>query len=195
MYGPFGADIQLNLNLQGRPMLSDRLQDAINRQINNELFSAHLYLSMSAYFESLDLNGFAHWMKLQFEEETAHALKLFDYVNDRDGRVTLHSIDQPQVEFESPHSVMRSALEHERLVTSMINDLYALAISERDYPTHVLLEWFVSEQVEEEKVLNEIVAHMDLIGNDGTGLIIMDQRLGDRTADAGADGAAEAAEG
>jgi ferritin len=176
-------------------MLSDRLQDAINRQINNELFSAHLYLSMSAYFESLDLNGFAHWMKLQFEEETAHALKLFDYVNDRDGRVTLHSIDQPQVEFESPHSVMRSALEHERLVTSMINDLYALAISERDYPTHVLLEWFVSEQVEEEKVLNEIVAHMDLIGNDGTGLIIMDQRLGDRTADAGADGAAEAAEG
>jgi ferritin len=176
-------------------MLSDRLQDAINRQINDELFSAHLYLSMSAYFESLDLNGFARWMKLQFEEETAHALKLFDYVNDRDGRVTLHSIDQPQVEFESPHSVMRSALEHERLVTSMINDLYALAISERDYPTHVLLEWFVSEQVEEEKVLNEIVAHMDLIGNDGTGLIIMDQRLGDRTADAGADGAAEAAEG
>jgi ferritin len=176
-------------------MLSDRLQDAINRQINSELYSSHLYLSMSAYFESLDLNGFAHWMKLQFEEETAHALKLFDYVNDRDGRVTLHSIDQPQVEFESPHSVMRSALEHERLVTSMINDLYALAISERDYPTHVLLEWFVSEQVEEEKVLNEIVAHMDLIGNDGTGLIIMDQRLGDRTADAGADGAAEAAEG
>ena len=176
-------------------MLSDRLQDAINRQINNELYSAHLYLSMSAYFESLDLNGFAHWMKLQFEEETAHALKLFDYVNDRDGRVVLRAIEQPQVEFESPHSVMRSALEHERLVTSMINDLYALAISERDYPTHVLLEWFVSEQVEEEKVLNEIVAHMDLIGNDGTGLIIMDQRLGDRTAAAGADGASEGAAG
>ena len=176
-------------------MLSDRLQDAINRQINNELYSAHLYLSMSAYFESPDLNGFAHWMKLQFEEETAHALKLFDYVNDRDGRVALGAIEQPQVEFESPHSVMRSALEHERLVTSMINDLYALAISERDYPTHVLLEWFVSEQVEEEKVLNEIVAHMDLIGNDGTGLLIMDQRLGDRTAGAGAGGAAEGAAG
>ncbi len=176
-------------------MLSNRLQDAINRQINDELFSAHLYLSMSAYFESLDLNGFARWMKLQFEEETAHALKLFDYVNDRDGRVTLHAIQQPQVEFESPHSVMRSALEHERLVTSMINDLYALAISERDYPTHVLLEWFVSEQVEEEKVLNEIVAHMNLIGNDGTGLIIMDQRLGSRTGEAAAGGEAEAADG
>ena len=175
-------------------MLSDRLQDAINRQINNELYSAHLYLSMSAYFESLDLNGFARWMKLQFEEETAHALKLFDYVNDRDGRVVLHSIDQPQVEFESPHSVMRSALEHERLVTSMINDLYAMAIAEKDYPTHVLLEWFVSEQVEEEKILNEIVAHMDLIGNDGTGLLIMDQRLGARIAEeaAGADGEGEA---
>ncbi len=168
-------------------MLTDRIQDAINRQINNELYSAHLYLSMSAYFEALDLNGFAHWMRLQFEEETAHAMKLFDYVNDRDGRVVLHAIDQPPIEFESPHSVMRSALEHERLITSMINDLYALAVAERDYPSHVLLEWFVSEQVEEEKALNEIVAHMDLIGNDGTGLLIMDQRLGDRTADADAE--------
>ena len=169
-------------------MLSDRLQDAINKQINNELYSAHLYLSMSAYFESLDLNGFAHWMRLQFDEETSHALKLFDYVNDRDGRVTLRAIEQPPIEFESPHSVMRSALEHERLVTSMINDLYSLAIAEKDNPTHVLLEWFVTEQVEEEKTLNEIVAHMDLIGNDGTGLLIMDQRLASRTAEAGADG-------
>lgn len=175
-------------------MLSDRLQDAINQQINSELFSAHLYLSMSAYFESLDLNGFAHWMRLQFEEETAHALKLFDYVADRDGRIVLHAIEQPQVEFESPQSVMSRALEHERLVTSMINDLYALAIDEKDYPTHVLLEWFVAEQVEEEKVLNEIVTHMDMIGNDGTGLLIMDQRLGSRTAEAGADGATEGAE-
>jgi len=175
-------------------MLSDRLQDAINKQINNELYSAHLYLSMSAYFESLDLNGFAHWMRLQFDEETSHALKLFDYVNDRDGRVTLHAIEQPPIEFESPHSVMRSALEHERLVTSMINDLYALAIAEKDNPTHVLLEWFVTEQVEEEKTLNEINAHMDLIGNDGTGLLIMDQRLGSRTAGAEADGAAEGSE-
>ena len=175
-------------------MLSERLQDAINKQINNELYSAHLYLSMSAYFESLDLNGFAHWMKMQFEEETGHALKLFDYVNDRDGRVTLHAIEQPPIEFESPHSVMRSALEHERLVTSMINDLYALAIAEKDNPTHVLLEWFVTEQVAEEKTLNEINTHMDLIGNDGTGLLIMDQRLGSRTAEAGAGGEAEGAE-
>ncbi len=169
-------------------MLSDRLQDAINQQINSEMYSAHLYLSMAAYFETLSLTGFAHWMRLQFEEETSHALKLFDYVNDRDGRVTLHAIEQPPVEFESPHSVMRMALEHERLVTDMINNLYTLAISENDYPTHVLLEWFVAEQVEEEKVVRDIVDHMDIIGDDGTGLLIIDQRLGDRTAEEGAEG-------
>ncbi len=166
-------------------MLSDRLQDAINQQINSEMYSAHLYLSMAAYFETLDLNGFAHWMRLQFDEETSHAMKLFDYVNDRDGRVVLRTIEQPPVEFESPLSVMRSALEHERLVTSMINALYALAVSEKDYPSHVLLEWFVAEQVEEEKTLTEIISHMELIGDDGTGLLILDQRLGDRVADEG----------
>ena len=171
-------------------MLSDRLQDAINQQINSEMYSAHLYLSMAAYFETLSLTGFAHWMRLQFEEETSHALKLFDYVNDRDGRVTLQAIEQPPIEFESPRSVMRMALEHERHVTDMINNLYALAISENDYPTHVLLEWFVSEQVEEEKVVRDIVDHMGIIGNDGTGLLIMDQRLGDRIAEAGVEDAA-----
>ena len=169
-------------------MLTDRLQEAINQQINSEMYSAHLYLSMAAYFETLSLTGFARWMRLQFDEETSHALKLFDYVNDRDGRVTLQAIEQPPIEFESPHSVMRIALEHERHVTAMINNLYALAVAENDYPTHVLLEWFVSEQVEEEKTLIEIVDRMDLIGDDGTGLIIMDQRLGERNATDGADG-------
>ena len=120
-------------------MLPDRIQEAINVQINNELYSAHLYLSMAAYFESVSLPGFAHWMRLQFEEETSHALKLFDYVNDRDGRVTLHAIEQPPIEFESPHTVMRMALEHEKSVTEMINNLYALAVAERDHASHVLL--------------------------------------------------------
>ena len=164
-------------------MLSDRLQDAINQQINSEMYSAHLYLSMAAYFETLSLTGFAHWMRLQFEEETAHALKLFDYVNDRDGRVALQSIEQPPIEFESPRSVMRMALEHERHVTDLINNLYALAVAERDYPSQVILEWFVSEQVEEEKTIRDIVDHMDIIGDDGTGLLIIDQRLGDRIAE------------
>ncbi len=169
-------------------MFTDRLQDAINQQINSEMYSAHLYLSMAAYFETLSLTGFAHWMRMQFEEETSHALKLFDYVNDRNGRVALRAIEQPPVEFESPHSVMRLALEHERLVTNMINDLYTLAVSERDYPSHVLLEWFVSEQVEEEKALTEIVDHMDIIRDDGAGLLILDARLGDRTAEESAEG-------
>lgn len=164
-------------------MLSDKLQNAFNQQINSEMYSAHLYLSMAAYFETLSLAGFAHWMRLQFEEETAHALKLFDYVNDRDGRVTLQAIEQPPIEFESPHSVMRMALEHERLVTDMINNLYSLAVAERDHPSHVLLEWFVTEQVEEEKTIRDIVDHMDIIGDDGTGLLIIDQRLGDRVAE------------
>ena len=171
-------------------MLSDRLQEAINHQINNEIYSAYLYLSMAAYFETLSLVGFAHWMRLQFEEETSHALKLFDYVNDRDGRVTLGAIEQPPIEFESPHSVMRIALEHERQVTDMINNLYTLAVSERDYPSHVLLEWFVAEQVEEEKTLRDIVDHMAIIGDDGTGLLIIDERLGSRTANEGGDPAA-----
>ena len=164
------------------PMLSSTLQDAINRQINSELFSAHLYLSMAAYFETISLTGFASWMKIQHQEETDHALRLFDYVNDRHGRVMLHAIEQPQIEFESPHSVMQRALEHEQAVTKMINSLYELAIAEKDYPSHVLLEWFVEEQVEEEKTLTDIVDHLNLIGNDGTGLLIMDERLGSRTA-------------
>ena len=163
-------------------MLSSTLQDAINRQINSELFSAHLYLSMAAYFETISLTGFASWMKIQHQEETDHALRLFDYVNDRHGRVMLHAIEQPQIEFESPHSVMQQALEHEQAVTKMINSLYELAIAEKDYPSHVLLEWFVEEQVEEEKALTDIVDHLNLIGNDGTGLLIMDERLGSRTA-------------
>ena len=169
-------------------MLTNALQDAINRQINSELYSAHLYLSMAAYFETISLTGFANWMKIQHQEETDHALRLFDYVNDRHGRVVLHAVEQPPIEFESPHSVMQQALEHERGVTKMINSLYELAVSEKDYPSHVLLEWFVEEQVEEEKTLTDIVDHLNLIGNDGTGLLIMDERLGARTA---ADGAAE----
>ena len=169
-------------------MLADRIQEAFNVQINNELYSAHLYLSMAAYFESVSLPGFAHWMRLQFEEETSHALKLFDYVNDRDGRVTLYAVEQPPIEFESPHTVMRMALEHEKSVTEMINNLYALAVAERDHASHVLLEWFITEQVEEEKTLDDIVDHMALIGDDGTGLLILDGRLAARTSEAGADG-------
>ena len=164
-------------------MLSQKLQDAINEQISSEFYSAHLYLSMAAYCDTLSLGGFAHWLKLQYSEELEHALKLFDFITDRGGRVALQAIEQPPIEFESVTSVMQMALEHERKVTAMIDSLYELALDERDYSAHVLLEWFVDEQVEEEKSVAEIISHLEMIGDDGTGLLILDSRLGERSSE------------
>ncbi len=164
-------------------MLNDQLERALNDQLNSELYSAHLYLSMAAYFETETLPGFAHWMRLQHQEEVSHALRIFDYINDRDGRAVINSIDQPPTEFESVQSVMEMTLEHERAVTAMIEDLYRVAQEHKDYATHVLLEWFIEEQVEEEKSALDIVDQLKRIGNDGTGLLILDARLADRTAE------------
>ena len=166
-------------------MLSNKLEKALNNQLNSELYSAHLYLSMAAYFEAETLPGFAHWMKIQHQEEIDHAMRIFEYLNARDSRVILQSIDQPPTEFESIPDAMTMALEHERIVTRMIEDLYREARVEEDYATHVLLEWFIEEQVEEEKSALEIVEHLKRIGDDGTGLLIMDERLGARTEEEG----------
>ena len=165
-------------------MLNAQLERALNDQLNSELYSAHLYLSMAAYFETETLPGFAHWMKIQHQEETSHALRIFDYINDRDGRAVVNSIAQPPTEFESVQSAMEMTLEHERSVTAMIEDLYRVAQEHKDYATHVLLEWFIEEQVEEEKSALEIVDHLKRVGDDGTGLLILDARLADRTAEA-----------
>ena len=162
-------------------MLSQKLQDAINEQINSEFYSGHLYLSMAAYCDTLSLGGFSHWLKLQYSEELGHALKLFDFITDRGGRVVLQAIEKPPIEFESVTTVMQMALEHERKVTGMIDSLYELALDERDYSAHVLLEWFVDEQVEEEKSVAEIINHLEIVGDDGTGLLMLDSRLGART--------------
>ncbi len=164
-------------------MISQKLQDAINEQINSEFYAAHLYLSMAAFCDTRSLGGFSHWLKLQYSEELSHAMKLFDFITDRGGRVALQSIQQPPVEFESVATVMRLALEHEQQVTASIDGLYELALEERDYSAHVLLEWFVDEQVEEEKSLTEIIDHLEMIGNDGTGLLLLNSRLGARTGD------------
>lgn len=161
-------------------MLNKNVQDAINAQIKNEVFSAYLYLSMSGYFEATNLPGFAKWMRVQWEEELVHALKFFDFVNDRGGRVTLPGIDQPTTEFETPLAVFQKALEHEQLVTGMINSLYALSVKENDYPAQVLLQWYISEQVEEEKNATNIVEQLKRIGNDGSALLILDRELGAR---------------
>ncbi len=161
-------------------MLSKTVQDTINDQISHELYSAHLYLSMSAYFESNNLPGMAKWMRVQSGEEATHAMKFFDYVIDRGGRALMTAIDQPPTEFESPLDVFSKALEHERKVTGLINNLYALALKENDYPTQVLLQWFITEQVEEEKNASLIVEQLKRIGPSGGGLVHFDRQLGKR---------------
>jgi ferritin len=161
-------------------MLGKKMQDAINEQINKELYSAYLYLSMGAWAEAQNLPGFAHWMHEQFEEETAHAQKFFDYIVDRGGRVTLKAIEAPEAEFKSPLAMFEKVLAHEQLVTSLIHNLYARAVKENDYPSQVLLQWYINEQVEEEKHATYIVDTLKAVGEKGQALVMMDRELAKR---------------
>jgi ferritin len=161
-------------------MLSKKLQDAINEQIKNELYSGYLYLAMSAYFEAGNLPGFARWMRLQAAEEQEHALKFFDYLYDRGSRVALKAIDQPPMDWDSPLAVFEDTLEHERKVTGLINKLYELALEGNDYPAQAMLQWFIEEQVEEEKNAEQIVATLKMVGEKGQALVMMDRALGQR---------------
>jgi ferritin len=158
-------------------MLSKTLQKALNDQIGKEFYSAYFYLSMSAYFQSENLPGCAHWMRMQYQEEIAHALKLFDYVHNRDGAVVLQAISQPQTKFASPIDVFQLALAHEKKVTASINELYALATRESDYATQVALQWFVTEQVEEEKNAAGIVEQLKMVGENRVALLMLDRQL------------------
>lgn len=155
-------------------MLSKTMQDALNDQINKELYSAYLYLSMSAYFESISMPGSAKWMRVQHDEEHTHANKIFDYVNDRGGRVVLKAIDAPQVEFKSPLAAWEMVLEHERKVTASIHKLYELALAEKDYATQAMLKWFIDEQVEEEKNAMLMVERFKQAGDNPATLLILD---------------------
>ena len=161
-------------------MLNKVIQDAVNEQIRHEFYSSYLYLSMSAYCEASNLRGFSHWMRRQSQEEVAHAIKLFDFIVDRGGRVTLQSIDKPPVEFQSPFDVFQDALEHERHVTAMIHRLYELVIEEKDYATQVQLQWFIAEQVEEEKRASEVVEQMKMIKGENAPLLLLDRQLASR---------------
>ena len=161
-------------------MLSKTMQDAMNEQIKNELYSAYIYLSMSAYFETINFPGFAHWMQLQAQEEAGHAMRFYNFINERGGRVVLHAIDQPPIEFESPLDVFERTLEHEQLVTSMIHQLYALAVQEQDYASQIFLQWFVTEQVEEEDSANQVIDTLELIGDNRHALLMLDRELGSR---------------
>ncbi|ACL26644.1 ferritin [Chloroflexus aggregans] len=164
-------------------MLSEKILQALNRQITYEYAASYTYLATAAYFESLSLTGFAHWFRVQSEEEREHALRFFDYVNDRGGRVMLGAIDEPQNEFASPLDAFEYALAHEQRVTASINAIYALAAQENDYATMSMLKWFIDEQVEEEKSVDEIIRHLKLVGDDGVGLLLLDRQLAERTGD------------
>jgi ferritin len=162
-------------------MISEKLQDAINEQINRELYSGYLYLSMAAYFDSMNLPGFANFMRVQEEEERFHAMKFYDFLNERGGRVVLKKIAQPEVDFDSPVEVFELSLKHEQFVTKSINELMDLAIAENDHATKSFLNWYVDEQVEEEDTMDGIVNKLKLIGGKGHGMLMMDKELGART--------------
>jgi ferritin len=163
-------------------MLGQKLQDALNKQINAELYSSYLYLSMAAYFEDQDLKGMAHWMRVQAGEEHAHGMRIFDFVNDRNGRVTLTAIEAPKVAWKSPLEAFEDSYAHEQKITGMINDLFNLAAAERDGAAHDFLEWFCREQVEEEHQVDLIVSQLKLAGDAGLGRYMIDQQLGQRAA-------------
>jgi ferritin len=162
-------------------MLAKAVQDAMNEQSNTEFYSAYQYLSMAAYCESVNLPGFAHWMRIQAREEVEHAMKFYNFILDRGGRVLLQVIDQPVIEFGSPLEVFERALEHEQKVTATINELYALAVEENDYASQAFLQWFVTEQVEEEKNTGDVVRTLKMVGDKSEALFLLDRELGSRS--------------
>ncbi len=164
-------------------MISQAMQDAVNEQINKELFSSYLYLSMSAYFEDRNLPGFAKWLRMQAEEENEHAMKLYDHLLERGGRVKLGAIAAPQGEWASAMAAVEEVLHHEQKVTASIHALYETALKEKDYPAQVMLHWFIAEQVEEEKNATEILENMKRIETHDSAILMLDHRLGKREAE------------
>ena len=161
-------------------MLNNDMEKALNAQVNAEMYSAYLYLSMSAYFQSKSLGGFASWMRVQAQEEMVHAMKLYDFINERGGRVILAPIEAPPTEWNSPLATMEAVYEHEQKVTGLINELLELALEKHDHATNIFLQWFVSEQVEEEDSANDVVEKIKLMGDARGGLFMLDRELGQR---------------
>ena len=161
-------------------MLTKKLQDALNEQINKEFFAEYLYLSMSAYLESIEMEGFANYFNVQAQEEHFHAMKMFNFVHDKGGRVILKSLKEPKSEYTSVVNVIEESLEHERYVTKSINELMDVAIKENDHSVKSFLEWYVDEQVEEEATISKLLAKLKLIKGEGFGLLTLDSQLGAR---------------
>lgn len=162
-------------------MLNKRIEDALNAQINAEMWSAYLYLSMASYCHSIGRPGMASWFEVQFKEEQDHAKIFFNYVNSRNGRVTLKPIDAVPTEWDGVLNVFESTLEHEQKVTSLINDLYALTHEENDFATQSMLKWFIDEQIEEEETAQTIIDNLKMIKDNGYGIYMLDKELGART--------------
>lgn len=173
-------------------MLNKKMQEALNKQLNAELYSAYLYLSMAAYFQSVDLSGFANWMRVQTQEEQFHAMKFYDYIIERGGRVILRPIDAPPADWDSPFAAFKTTLEHEQKVTGLINELVYLAREEKDNASEVFLQWFVNEQVEEEDNVSKVLGQLKLIKDSPQALFMMDKEMGQRlfTPPAAAEGGA-----
>jgi ferritin len=165
---------------KGAVMLSKKMNNELNKQINAEMFSSYLYLSMSGWFETQGLAGFANWMRVQAKEETFHAEKIFDYVYERNGKVILESIAKPESKWDSPLAVFKEALKHEEMISGMINALVDVAIKEKDHASNNFLQWFIAEQVEEEANAAGVVDRLALVGDDSGGLFSLDMEMGKR---------------
>jgi ferritin len=161
-------------------MIGKKMQNALNEQVNAELYSAYLYLAMEAFFESANLPGFANWMRVQTQEELSHAMKIYDYVNERGGRVMLKQIAGPPAEWDSPLAAFEAVSEHEQKVTGLVNDLVNLAIEEKDHAANMFLQWFVNEQVEEEKNADEIVQKLKLMADAPGAMYMFDKEMAQR---------------
>lgn len=161
-------------------MPSKKMENALNQQVNSEFHSAYFYLSMSAYCQEINLGGFARWMQLQSKEEVEHAMRLFKHLNDRGGRVVLQAIDRPPEKFKSPRRMFEQVLQHEEELSKAIHKLYKLAKDENDYPSEVELQWFITEQVEEEKTARDILERLVQVGDQPAALLMMDHHLGSR---------------
>lgn len=164
-------------------MISVKMQKALNKHLNEELFSSYLYLSMAAYFESKNLKGFATWMKIQSQEEYMHGMKFYDFINQVGGKVTLTQINAPKTSWKNIMEVFIETLAHEKYITDLINKLVDLAILEKDHATNNFLQWFVNEQVEEVATAEDLVNKLEMIGDNKNGLFMLDRELGSRTAE------------
>jgi len=161
-------------------MLNEKIQDAFNKQLNMELYSGYIYLSMSAHFGSQNLGGMANWMRIQAHEELMHAMRFYNFINERGGRVILAQVDEPKTDWNSALDAFEDALKHEQLVTSLIHGLVDLAVSEKDHAANNFLQWFVEEQVEEENSVQTVVDKLRLVGDNGVALFMLDGELGRR---------------